>query len=139
MRLNKQQRLARDKAIRQAAVASIKANFTGDGSRKRAALFLRRGLMRSATWTLAITCYFCGAMVIGLTLGPDHEVLLKQFHAWMVATPVEDVLATAHQWALEFGMQFLVYGVLGGFGHSLVSLVEPATNEARDQFHGSIA
>lgn len=139
MKLTKQQRQKRDQAIRQAVAAAIKSHFTGYGASGRIAAFLRNGLSRSAAWILAITCYLCGAAVLGLTVGPSHEALLAEFHAWMVTTPLDVVIATSNRWAFDFGMQFVAMGLLGGFLHALFALVNPSSIEARERFYASIA
>lgn len=124
---------ALNQAMRQAGWAAIKLHFSGEGRASRSALFLRDGLERSMTWSLVFASLICTSMVLGVTVGPGHETLLKAFHAWMAATPVDLVVSNARSWVVDFGSQCIVGGLVAGFVQKLIGLAKPAMEFSRSE------
>jgi len=138
MKLNKLQRQARAKAVQQAAVTAIKQYFTGEHARSHAIQFVRDALLRSGSWAVGLGMLMSWAVVGGLLIGPDHNAFLAQLHAWMVATPVDKVIAMAHDVAYDLGTEILQISLLAGFVHKLINVATPAADDAREQFHASL-
>lgn len=122
-----------NQAMRQAGLRAIKAHFYGEGRERRALHFLRESLVRSLTWSLVLVSLVCTSMVLGVTVGPGHEAMLQEFHAWMVGTPFDLVLQTAKSWVVSFGGQCLVGGVIAGFLQKLMTLAKPAMDMTRSE------
>lgn len=139
MKLNKQQRQARAKAVQQAAVTAIKDYFTGEHASSHVIQFVRGALVRSGSWAACLGMLMSWAVVGGLLIGPDHNAFLAQLHAWMVATPVDKVIAMAHDITFDLGAEVLKLSMLAGFVHMLINVATPAADEARAQFHASLA
>ena len=80
------------KARRARSEAILRYFSAGEGALDRRYRFAHMVLRRSITWTVifgAITSY---AVMAILTFGLGHEQALAELHAWMNATPVEEVI-----------------------------------------------
>lgn len=139
MKLSKEQRAARSKAVEQASIAALREHFTGQGATARRLQFLRGALLASIGWFAKLLFISSWAVIAGLLVGPEHDFFLKQVHAWMVATPVDQVLAQSHAMfvsaAWEFGKMSLVLGV----GQKLFAVVKPAVEQVKQQFETAAA
>ena len=133
MKMTKAQRHARDKAIQQASIAALRTYFTGDGAARRGLLFLRGALLSSAGWTAKFVFLASWAVIGGLLAGPQHDFFLMQVHEWMVATPVDQVLAQTHAMALSSALTCAKIGIIAGFGQKLLGVVKPSIQEAKRQ------
>lgn len=57
-----------------------------------------------------------------------------QVHAWMVATPLDQVLAQTHAGFLSAVFEYAKIGLIVGFGQKLTGIIKPAAQEAKEQF-----
>ena len=92
MKLIRQQRAQSQNQTQRAAVAALREYFTGEGATSRSLQFLRCALMMSAGWRAKLLFVGSWAVIGGLLAGSQHDFFLKQVYAWMVATPVNQVL-----------------------------------------------
>ena len=134
MKLTKQQREARNKAIQQASVSALREHFTGDGATARRLRFAWSGLLASAGLTAKIVFLASWAVIGGLLAGPEHDFFLSQVHAWMGATPVDQVLAQAHTEFLFIVFECTKIGLIVGFAQKLFAIVSSAIEQAKQQF-----
>lgn len=137
MKLTKQQRAARSKAIEQATVAALREHFTGQGAGPRRLQFLRGALLASVGWFAKLLFIGSWAVIGGLLAGPEHDFFLKQFHAWMVATPVDQVLAQSHTMFLSAAWELGKMSLLLGVGQMLLAVVKPAADQVKQHFERS--
>ncbi len=133
-RMNKQERELRSEAILQAAKAALLGHFTGDDAGPRRLRFLWDGMRSSVVWIVKLVLLVSWAVMGALLVGPDHDWALTQVHGWMVATPIDQVLVTAHGIVLTALVVFLKGGLLLGFGQELFAIVQPAMAQAKQQF-----
>jgi hypothetical protein len=134
MKLTKQQRAQLQSQTQRAAVAALREHFTGEGAASRSLQFLRGALMASAGWTAKLLFVGSWAVIGGLLVGPEHDFFLKQVHAWMVATPVDQVLVQSHAMFVSAAIECVKIGLLLGFGQKLLSVVTPAVQQAKQNF-----
>jgi hypothetical protein len=134
MKLTKQQRAQLQNQTQRAAVAALREHFAGEGSMSRGLQFLRGALMASAGWTGKLLFIGSWAVVGGLLVGPEHDFFLKQVHTWMVATPVDQVLAQSDAIFLSAFIECVKIGALLGFGQTLLTVVAPAVQLAKQNF-----
>lgn len=134
MKLTKQQREARRKVIQKASREALRAHFTGDGATARRLRFVWGGLIASAGWTARIMFVASWAVIGGLLAGPEHDFFLSQVHAWMVATPVDQVLAQTHKEFLFIVFECTKIGLIVGFVQKLFAIASPAIEQAKQQF-----
>lgn len=134
MKLTKRQCEARSKAIQQAAVSTLREHFTGNGATARRLWFTWGCLLASAGWTAKIVFVASWAVVGGLLAGPEHDFFLSQVHAWMVATPVDQLLAQTHKEFLFIVFECTKIGLLVGFAQKLFAVVSPAIEQAKQTF-----
>jgi hypothetical protein len=139
MKLTKQQRAARSKAIEQAAISALREHFTGQGSAVRRVQFLRGALLASVGWFAKLLFIGSWAVIAGLLVGPEHDFFLQQVHAWMVATPVDQVLAQSHAMFLSVAWEFVKMSLLLGVGQKLLVVVKPAAEHAKQRFETAAA
>ena len=90
--------------------------------------------MASAGWTAKLLFVGSWAVIGGLLVGPEHDFFLKQVHAWMVATPVDQVLVQSHAMFVSAAIECVKIGLLLGFGQKLLSVVTPAVQQAKQNF-----
>lgn len=139
MKLTKEQRAARSKAIEQAAISALREHFIGQGASARRLQFLRGALLASVGWLAKLLCLGSWAVIAGLLVGPEHDFFLKQVHAWMVATPMDQVLAQSHAMFLSAAWEFVKMSLLLGFGQKLLAVVKPAAEQAKQRFETAAA
>ncbi len=134
MKPTKEQRAARSKAIQRAAIAALREHFTGQGATARRSQFLRGTLLASVGWFAKLLFVGSWAVIAGLLVGPEHDFFLKQVIAWMVATPVDQVLARSHAMFLSAAWEFGKMSLLLGFGQKLLAVAKPAAEQAKQRF-----
>ncbi|GAA5787255.1 hypothetical protein [Chitiniphilus shinanonensis] len=134
MKLTKQQRAQLSNQTQRAAVAALRSHFMGEGATYRRFQFLRGALMASAGWTAKLLFIGSWAVIGGLLAGPEHDFFLKQVHAWMVATPVDQVLAQSHAMFVSAAIECVKIGALLGFGQKLLAVVTPAVQQVKQNF-----
>jgi hypothetical protein len=134
MKLTKEQRAARSKSIQLATITSLREHFTGQGAATRRLQFLRDASLASAVWFARLLFIGSWAVIAGLLVGPEHDFFLKQVHAWMVATPVDQVLVRSHAMFLSVAWEFGKMSLLLGVGQKLLAVVRPATEQAKQRF-----
>lgn len=134
MKLTKEQRAARSKAIERATIAALREHFTGQGAAARRLQFLRGALLVSTGWFAKLLCLGSWAVIAGLLIGPEHDFFLKEVHAWMVATPVDQVLSQTHAMFLSAAWEFVKMSLLLGVGQKLLGVVKPAAEQAKQRF-----
>lgn len=74
----------------------LRKYFTGEGASVRRRKFLWDVFFYSSKYFLICLCLFSWALVGGLLIGPQNEFFLRNFHAWMITTPIEEVLIQSH-------------------------------------------
>lgn len=134
MNLTKQQRAQRQNQFQQAIIAALREHFTGEGATSRSLRFLCGALMASAGWSAKLMFVVSWGVISGLLVGPEHDFFLKQLHAWMVATPVDQVLGQGHAMLLAALVLCVKCGSLLGFGQKLMSLVIPVAQRVEPSF-----
>lgn len=134
MKLTKQQRAQLQSQTQRAAVVALREHFTGEGAASRGLQFLRGALMASAGWTAKLLFVGSWAVIGGLLAGPEHDFFLKQVYAWMVATPVDQVLVQSHAMFVSAAIGCVKIGFLFGFGQKLLSVVMPAVQQVKQSF-----
>ena len=134
MKTTKEQRAARSKAIEQAAIAALRGHFTGQGASARRLQFLRAALLASIGWFAKLLFIGSWAVIGGLLAGPAHDFFLRQVHAWMVGTPVDQVLAQSHAMFLSAAWEFWKMSLLLGVGQNLLAVVKPAAEQVKQRF-----
>lgn len=134
MKLTKQQRAQLSNQTQRAAIAALRSHFMGSGATSRRWQFLRGALMASAGWTAKLLFVGSWAVIGGLLAGPEHDFLLKQVHAWMVATPFDQVLVQSHTMFVSAAIECVKIGLLLGFGQKLLSVVMPAVQQVKQSF-----
>lgn len=135
MKLTKVQRTQLQQATQRAAVDALRAHFMGDGATARRLRFGRDVLLSSAAWTARLLFVASWAVIGGLLVGPDHEFFLKQVHAWMVATPVDQVVAQGNAAFMAMFTEVIKLGAFLGVGQRLLALVSPAVELAKQEAH----
>ena len=134
MKMTKQQRAQLQNQTQRAAIAALREHFTGEGAVSRSLRFLRGALMASAGWTAKLLFVGSWAVIGGLLAGPEHDFFLKQVHAWMVATPVDQVLVQSHAMFVSAAIECVKIGLLLGFGQKLLAVVTPAMQQVKQSF-----
>lgn len=134
MKLTKQQRAQLSNQTQRAAIDALRSHFMGAGATSRRLQFLRGALMASAGWTAKLLFVGSWAVIGGLLAGPEHDFFLKQVHAWMVATPVDQVLVQSHAMFVSAAIECIKIGLLLGFGQKLLAVVTPAVQQVKQSF-----
>lgn len=134
MKLTKQQRAQLQSQSQRAAIAALRDHFMGEGAMSRRLQFLRSALVASAGWTAKLLFVGSWAVIGGLLAGPEHDFFLKQVHAWMVATPVDQVLVQSHSIFVSAAIECMKLGLLLGFGQKLLTVVMPAVQQVKQSF-----
>lgn len=132
MDLTKQQRAARDKAVKQAAMIAIKAHFTGAGSSSRIAVFLRGGLMRSSVYAVVYAALTCFVAVGAITIGYEHEQALSDFRTWILSMSSAQLSAKSHELSVYFGLEAIRIGLFAGLVHQLILIAKPSVDTATE-------
>lgn len=133
-KLTNEQRAIRSKAIEQATISVLREQFTGQGAILRCLQFLRGALLASGGWFAKLFFIGSWAVIAGLLIGPEHDFFLKQVHAWMVITPVDQVLVQSHAMFLSAAWEFGKMSLFLGVGQKLIALVKPAAEQAKQRF-----
>lgn len=139
MKMTKLQRAVRSKAVQQASVTAIRAHFCGEGAKARILRFVRDVAIASVGWTAKLLFVGSWAVIGGLLAGPEHDYFLTQVHAWMVATPVDQVLVQSHTLFVSAVIECVKIGLLLGFGQKLLAVVTPAVNDSKQRFNSTLA
>lgn len=132
MKLTKEQRALRDKAVKQAAITAIKAHFTGAGSSSRVAAFIRSGLIRSSFYAVGYAALTCFVAVGAITIGYEHQQALAEFQAWITSMSPDQLSAKAHELSVHFGFEALRIGLLAGLVHQLILIAKPSAEAASE-------
>lgn len=135
MKLTQEQRAA----LQKANMSALRAHFTGDGAISRSLHFVRDGLLSSLGWLAKLLFVGSWAAIGSLLVGPEHEILLTQLHAWMVATPIDQVITYGHSFFWSWAWNFAMYGLILGFGQQLITVVRPAMEQTKAGFAKSAA
>jgi hypothetical protein len=139
MKLTKEQRAARSKAIERATITALREHFTGQGAAARRLQFLRGALLASIGWFAKLLFIGSWAVIAGLLVGPEHDFFLKQVHAWMVATPVDQVLTQSHAMFVSAAWELGKISLLLGVCQKLLAVVKPAAEQVKQQFETAAA
>jgi len=134
MKLTQAQRAQQDRATRQAVAVALRTHFTGEGAAVRRWLFLRDALFASASWLAKLLCFASWAAVAGVLIGPEHEMLFKHLHAWLLSMPVEEALSHSHALLLSLGWELVKVSLVLGVGQKLLFIVQPAIEQAKPDF-----
>ena len=126
MKRIKDQRDRRRSVIRR----TLREHFAGAGAGPRRMAFVHDVLLSSAAWTAKLLCMVSWAVVGGLLAGPQHEVILREFHAWVVARPIEQLLAEGHTWFLRGLTYCVAMGLILGLARVVGSITDPALEQA---------
>lgn len=139
MKMSKQQEHMEMKLAAKAAIGAVKHYFSGEGAKGRTVAFMKKV---SATFVylgagfIAATSW---AVVGGLLIGPGHEDLLRNFHAWMITTPVDQVVAKGNALVRDNAAQFLAGWMLIAVMWRLGDVTQPAIKEAKLRFRATAA
>lgn len=139
MKITKQQRAAKAKAVNQAAVTAIRTQFKGPGAQARIMRFTGDSLYLSCSWFVKLLCLGSWSIVGGLLIGPEHDLLLSQLHAWLIETPVDQVSSQLQSGFMSVAEAFVKLSLLLGFGQKLLAVIKPATEDAKRSFCESLA
>ena len=134
MKPTKDKRAARSKTIEQATFSALRKYFTGQGASARCMQFLRGALLASVGWFAKLMFIASWAVIAGLLVGPEHEFFLKQVQAWMVARPVDQVLAQGNTMFLSVAWEFMKVSLVLGVGQKLIAVVKPAVEQVKQLF-----
>lgn len=127
----------RKRALNNAAKEALRAHFTGPGAKVRTVRFLGATILSSAEWFAKLVCLVSWAAVAAVLVGPDHASLLARFHSWMVATPLDEVLARS-EWILQFtAIELAKLSLLIGLLRELRRLIRPAVNEVKQRLEAT--
>lgn len=132
MDITKEQRAARDKAVKQAAINAIKVHFTGQDSISRIADFLRSGLIRSSFYAAGYAALTCFVAVAAITIGYEHEQALVEFRTWIMSMSPAQLIAKAHELSVAFGFDAIRIGLFAGFAHQLILIAKPSAEAAAE-------
>lgn len=138
MKITKQQRAAKDKAVIQAAAIAIRTHFAGPGAQVRLLRFAGDSLYSSCGW-FSILCLGSWGIVTGLLIGPEHDLNVSQFQAWMIETPVGQVSSQLQSAFISVAGAFVQLSLFLGVGQKLLAVIKPATEDAKRCFRESLA
>lgn len=139
MKMTKQQERMEMRLSAKASFGAIRLYFSGTGSMGRTVKFLKKvgtAFLSVAVGFIALTS---SAIVGGLLIGPGHEDLLRSFHAWMVETPVDQVVAKGNALVSEIAAQSLGWGLLIVAMWRLADVTQPAISEAKLRYRAKAA
>lgn len=85
---------------------------------------------------IAITSW---AIVGALLIGPGHEDVLRSFHAWMIETPVDQVVARGNALVSEHAAQYLASALLIAVMWRLGDVTQSAIAEAKLRYRAIVA
>ena len=129
MKLTDEQRVARQNVIK----ANIRTYFgNGEGAAERRIRFLKWFLTRSFYWAFLSYTFISACALSTITIGFGHEMELTELHAWMVSTPVDQVIARTHALVMRQLGNCLFFGLSMGMLHSLIRIAHPELPRFRD-------
>lgn len=96
-------------------------------------------MLASLGWFAKLLFIGSWAVIAGLLVGPEHDFFLKQVHAWMVATPVGQVLAQSHAMFISAAWELVKMSLMLGVGQKLLAVVKPATEQVKQRFETAAA
>ncbi|MCK1788826.1 hypothetical protein [Pseudomonas violetae] len=137
--MSKQQVRMEMRLSAKAAFGAVRLYFSGTGAKGRTATFLKRvgaSFVYLVAGFIAITSW---AVVGGLLIGPGHEDVLRSFHAWMIGTPVDQVVARGNALVSENAAQFLASALLIAVMWRLGDVTRPAIAEAKLRYRAKVA
>lgn len=139
MNHNKNQRKAQIRANERAIVLALRVHFSGAGATKRSVVFVKDVLIASLIWFSRFVFVASWAVVAHLLVGPDHADYLTKFHAWMVQTPVDEVVDLSRSAVLSVAWYLGKMSLLAGVCTTLFKLVKPAVDMAKMRFQPETA
>lgn len=139
MKLSKQQKHLELKLVAKAAFSAIKQYFTGVGVERRTVTFLKGVGITFAYSVGGCIAALSWAAVAGVLIGPGHEDFLRNFHAWMIETPVDQVVARGDAFVRVNAEQILTMSLNIAFLWRLGKVAEPAITEAKQRFRAELA
>jgi hypothetical protein len=126
------------RALNKAVKEALRTHFTGPGSKVRTVRFLGSTLLSSAEWFAKLVCLVSWAAVAAVLVGPDHSSLLAQFHSWMVATPLDRVLARS-EWILHFmAIELAKLSLLLGLMREIRRVIRPAVSKVKQRLKTTV-
>lgn len=139
MKLNKTQQNLEVRATVRAAQRALKEHFTGEGSKARTLTFLKQVSTTFIQWMAGLLVLSSWAVIAGLLIGPNHAEFLQAFHGWMVATPIDQVIAEGNDIVMSLGGKFLVVSLMMALALRLGDVTTPVVDQARQQFRAEAA
>ena len=139
MKITKQQRAAKAKAVDKAAASAIRTHFTGPGARTRIMRFACDSLLLSCAWFAKLLCLVSWAIVAGLLIGPEHDFYLLQFKVWMMETPFDQVSALLQSSFMSVAEALVKLSLPMGFVQKVLAVIKPATEDAKRSFRETLA
>jgi hypothetical protein len=130
MTLTKDQRRFQRDAVAAARRAALHAYFTGPGSRHRIVNFLHRGLSATAEWFARCLLFASWALVAGLLIGPEHDAIFSQVHAWAMSMSVDQLRMALQSGAMRVAVELLQLSLFVGFLEQLVRIAKPSAAPA---------
>ncbi|WP_210555359.1 hypothetical protein [Pseudomonas sp. P9(2020)] len=122
-----------------AAFGAVRQYFSGTGAKGRTATFLKKigvAFVYLVSGFIAITSW---AIVGGLLIGPGHEDALRSLHAWMIETPVDQVVARGNALVSENAAQYLASALLIAVMWRLGDVTQPAIAKAKLRYRAKVA
>lgn len=139
MKMSKQQVRMEMRLSAKAAFGAVKQYFSGTGAKGRTATFLKKvgaSFVYLISGFIAITSW---AIVGALLIGPGHEDILRSFHAWMIETPVDQVVARGNALVSEHAAQYLASALLIAVMWRLGDVTQSAIAEAKLRYRAIVA
>ena len=139
MKLSKQQQNQEMRLALKAACGAMKQHFTGPGSKERTLTFLKKSGTTFVYWFAGIFAFVASAAVSGVLIGPGHEDMLREFHAWMVAMPADQLIAKGEALVVEAGQQMFAGSLIATLGLRLGEVTRPAIDEVKHKYREELA
>ncbi|MCF5381921.1 hypothetical protein GIW05_00090 [Pseudomonas syringae] len=139
MKMSKQQMRVEMELSAKAAFGAVRQNFSGAGALGRTATFMKKvcgSFVYLVTGFIAIASW---SVVGGLLIGPGHEDLLRSFHAWMIETPVDQVVAKGNALVSNNVAPILTSALLLAVMWRLGDVTQPAIAEAKLRYRAKVA
>ena len=122
MELTKEEaRVAKQKAIR---AATRKYFAPGEGATDRRYRFAKSDLKSAVYWSIMMGAGISLGAILAVTASFGHEQAMAELHAWMLATPVEQVIDRTHGIVMRQFWNCLTFGFVAGILQSLVRVSE---------------
>lgn len=107
-----------------------RAYFNGDGAPPRRLSFARGLASGTVGWSLKLMCLASWAVVAGLLAGPRHDAILREFRGWVLARSFDELLAQGHHAFLFILAWSGFMGLVLALGRELITIAEPALEQA---------